>query len=160
MRGFQHPKRRRAFTLTAGATRNIIVRFTPSSAGAKGASLSISSNDPDESPFLINLSGTGTAAAPDIASNAASYSYGSLNVGSAREFIFIISNAGGSSLNVSATTITGTNAPEFIIPSGGGAFTLAAGAAHNLVVRFVPASAGDKTAALSIASNDPTKIRL
>jgi hypothetical protein len=74
-----------AFTLAAGATRNITVRFTPGAGGARSASLSISSNDPDENPFLISLSGTGTATAPDIASNLTSYSYGSLNLGSAKE---------------------------------------------------------------------------
>jgi len=50
-----------AFTLSPSASRNIVVRFTPASAGGKSASLSFSSNDPNENPFLINLDGTGVA---------------------------------------------------------------------------------------------------
>jgi hypothetical protein len=123
----------------------------------KSASLSFATNDPDENPFQVNLSGIG-GPAPDIASNMTSYSFGSVNIGSAGEYIFIVSNTGNADLNVTSTTITGivgVTGFEFIIPSGGGPFTLAPGATRNLVVRFVPASAGNKTAQLSIASNDP-----
>ncbi|MBE0543465.1 MAG: DUF3494 domain-containing protein, partial [Verrucomicrobia bacterium] len=44
------------------------VRFTPTSAGVKNAALHIASNDSDENPFDIALTGTGTTAAvPEIA---------------------------------------------------------------------------------------------
>jgi hypothetical protein len=46
--------------LSPGASRNITVRFRPTSLGAKKAKASIHSNDPDESPFAITLSGTGS----------------------------------------------------------------------------------------------------
>jgi len=49
-----------AFTLAPSATRNLVVRFGPTNAGSKSASVSITSNDPDENPFLINLSGKGS----------------------------------------------------------------------------------------------------
>jgi hypothetical protein len=48
-----------AFTLAPAATRNIVVRFTPASAGAKVATLRIQSNDPNENPLDLGLSGTG-----------------------------------------------------------------------------------------------------
>jgi hypothetical protein len=144
-----------SFTLAAGAARDIVVRFTPAGAGDKSASLNIASNDPDENPFTISLSGTGVASTPDIASNEASHHFGTLTRGRTADNTFIISNAGNQSLNVTATTLTGTNASEFSIVSGGGTFTLAAGATRNIVVRFSPDASGSKNASLSIASNDP-----
>ncbi|MFQ5492502.1 MAG: choice-of-anchor D domain-containing protein, partial [Phycisphaerae bacterium] len=50
-----------AFVVTPGGSQNVTVTFTPSSAGAKSASLRISSDDPDESQVDIALSGTGVA---------------------------------------------------------------------------------------------------
>lgn len=48
-------------TLAPGASATLEVVFTPTSEGAKPAALSIPSNDPDENPFNVPLSGTGTA---------------------------------------------------------------------------------------------------
>lgn len=44
---------------SSGGTTSFKVRFAPSSDGAKSATLSIVSNDADESPFVIHLTGTG-----------------------------------------------------------------------------------------------------
>jgi len=118
--------------------------------------LSISSNDPDENPLLVTLTGTATAiAVPDIAATPTSWSYGSLTVGNNSDKTFVITNEGTANLNVTATTITGTNAGEFNIQRGGGAFSLLPSATRDIIVRFAPTSAGSKTAAMSISSNDP-----
>jgi subtilase family serine protease len=50
-----------AFSLAPGATRKVTVRLTPTSLGAKAATLSFASNDPDENPKNVPLSGTGVA---------------------------------------------------------------------------------------------------
>ncbi|MDZ7265347.1 MAG: choice-of-anchor D domain-containing protein, partial [candidate division KSB1 bacterium] len=144
-----------SFTLSPSATRNLVVRFTPTTTGSKTASLSISSNDPDpsENPLLVSLSGSATV--PDISVDPSSWNYGSVTVGGYQEKTFVVKNDGNANLNVTATTITGANASEFSIQSGGGSFSLAPLATRNLVVRFTPASAGSKTATLSISSNDP-----
>ncbi len=49
-----------AFTLLPGGTQIVTVRFAPTSAGVKSAILRFISNDPDENPKDIPLSGTGT----------------------------------------------------------------------------------------------------
>jgi uncharacterized repeat protein (TIGR03803 family) len=48
-------------TLAAGASAAFTVRFSPTSPGAKSATLSISSNDPDENPFTLTLAGSGAS---------------------------------------------------------------------------------------------------
>ena len=50
--------------LAPGATREISVAFDPSSVGIKSASLSITSNDPDDATSEISLSGTGIQFTP------------------------------------------------------------------------------------------------
>jgi len=48
-----------AGTIAPGSTSNFIVRFSPQSTGTKTASLHFSSDDADESPYDIDLSGKG-----------------------------------------------------------------------------------------------------
>src|SRR5262249_30800629 len=50
-----------AFSLAPAATRLVTVRLTPTSLGSKVATLSFASNDTDENPKNVPLSGTGVA---------------------------------------------------------------------------------------------------
>jgi len=50
-------------TIAAGSSANVNVTFSPTSTGAKSATLTITSNDPDEATVNVALSGTGVAAA-------------------------------------------------------------------------------------------------
>ncbi|MEC5156963.1 choice-of-anchor D domain-containing protein [Chryseobacterium sp. MP_3.2] len=53
--------------ITGNSSTSFIVTFFPTTLGAKIAQLSIANNDSNENPYLINLTGTGTAsAASDI----------------------------------------------------------------------------------------------
>jgi hypothetical protein len=49
-------------TLAAGAEMQVTLSFAPKATGARTATLEVLSNDPDESPFLISLSGQGSNA--------------------------------------------------------------------------------------------------
>jgi uncharacterized repeat protein (TIGR03803 family) len=53
-------------TLAAGASAAFTVRFSPTSPGAKVATLSLASNDPDENPFTVALTGTGADTSPPV----------------------------------------------------------------------------------------------
>ncbi len=90
---------------------------------------------------------------PDISVDPASWSYGDVMLGEYSDKTFTVSNPGSDTLEVTATDLTGTNADEFTIESGGGSFSLAPEESHDIVVRFAPQSAGDKSAALSLANN-------
>ncbi|UCE20327.1 MAG: choice-of-anchor D domain-containing protein [Gemmatimonadota bacterium] len=141
-------------TIVSGGARNLIVRFTPTSGGAKTATLQILSDDPDEGTVLVPLTGSGCAEA-NISLNPLVKNYGTVSVGSSSPGTFVVSNTGCQDLQVTATTILGTNHTQFQIESGGGFFTVGSGLSHNIVVRFVPTSGGFKEATLRILSNDP-----
>ncbi len=52
------------FTISPGGNAVFDVSFHPLSEGAKNATLRITSNDSDENPYLVNLTGTGQSAIP------------------------------------------------------------------------------------------------
>lgn len=103
-------------------------------------------------------------AVPDIAVNSIALEWGEVTLGSNATQTLVVSNTGGAALQVTATILSGANASEFAIASGGAPFTLSPGTSHNLVLRFTPASAGSKSASLSLTSNDtdesPMKVAL
>jgi len=49
------------FTLAPGDSTNVALTFTPTSSGPKSARLRLTSDDPDENPVLVVLTGTGVA---------------------------------------------------------------------------------------------------
>ncbi len=76
----------------------------------------------------------------------------------------MVSNPGTADLQVSATSLVGTNTDQFAITSGGGSFTLAPGATRNVVVSFNPTSVNGKSASLRFDNNvqgkDPLDVPL
>ncbi len=52
--------------ISPGNNTPFIIRFSPTSEGSKNTSISISSNDPDGSPYIINLTGMSSADPPTI----------------------------------------------------------------------------------------------
>ena len=72
-----------AVTVAPGGTHNIDVDFNPTTLGSKSAALSISSDDPDENPLDVSLSGNGVAVpVPDISVTPTSHDYGDVQLGS------------------------------------------------------------------------------
>ena len=143
------------FTLSPGTSQTVTVGFYPSTAGAKVASLDLTSDDPDEGNVSISLTGSGEAAVPDITVSPSSHDYGSVVLGQSGSQNFTVTNDGTSDLTVSATALTGANAAEFNIDSGGGSFTLIPGASQTVMVGFYPSTAGAKVASLDLTSDDP-----
>jgi hypothetical protein len=144
------------FTVAPGATHNLVVRFAPTSGGTKTTTLRLISDDPDESPLDVALSGVGTTA-PDISVAPTSHNYGNVNVGSSVTNTFTVSNTGTGNLVVGASTLTGADAAAFAIVNGQSGFTLAPGATSPIEVSFSPSTQGAKSATLSIPSNDPNE---
>lgn len=134
---------------------SISVRFTPATAGAKSAALQFFSNDPDENPFSVNLSGTGIQ--PEIVATPDSLSFGHVRVNRDSIFTLLISNNGTADLRISDTTITGLQ-PELYSIVNGPALPIVirpGGAGFPLQLRFAPVALGSTAADLLLTSNDP-----
>ena len=80
-----------------------------------------------------------------------SLSFGNVNVGSSGPQTLTVSNTGGSTLNVTGITVSGTDAAEF--SASPTSFNVNAGGNQDVTVTFSPTSTGSKSASLSIAHN-------
>jgi hypothetical protein len=138
-------------SLAAGASCTSGVRFAPTSAGAKVASLLVGST-------WVSLSGTGVTAT-SISPSATALAFGTTNVGSTRSMSFSITNTGTTAVTLQTLLPGGADAAQFTVqaPAGAGApclvgNSLAAGASCTSGVRFAPTSTGQKVASLLVGS--------
>lgn len=144
-------------------TTTFMVRFAPTTPGQKTAAIHILSNDADQSPFDINLTGTGTT--PEIAmqqppgtdisdGSANPVNFGPVVARTIRSLTFIIRNQGTSDLSGLAVTKSAVGTPQDFTVAPLGATTVVPNALTSFTVTFSPAAAGRRTATLHIASND------
>lgn len=111
----------------------------------------------------FEFSGTGPEIAvstggDDLPAGSGLIDFGTKEVGSATDVVFTIRNKGTADLNLTASprvAITGTDKSQFTVTEQPAVAKLAPGATTTFTVRFGPKSSGDKSAAISIASNDP-----
>ncbi len=145
------------FTIAPAESEDIKLSFTLTSAGQKTATLQIRSNDPDEDPIEIPLTGIGVedSGEPDIAASPDSPDFGEVEIGQRSEQAVTVSNEGTADLQVSDTGLSGTDADQWEITNGEEPFTLAPSETQEVILSFGPTSAGVKSATLEIASNDP-----
>ena len=137
------------------------VRFSPVSGGIKNAAISISNNDSDENPYVLNLTGTGiTAPEMDLNQNGtpiadgSSYDFGSHPAGTGTDIVFTIKNTGSADLTMTTPlVITGADAGQFSVQSNPVSPVNAADSTA-FTIRFTPTSYGIKSAAISISNND------
>lgn len=155
------------FTINAGATRTVQVRFAPGVDGIRTANLNFVSNDLDEEYFAVALSGQGVSPDVSVTGNGQHISngdltpgtanntdFGTVNTGTNAGKAFVIQNTGLGTLTLDSVRFSGVNAAEFSVPGTSFPLTIAAGATQALNVQFAPAAAGIRTATLAISSND------
>ena len=140
--------------------------FIPASAGSFSDTLTINSDDADESVYAISLDGTGAAAAvPDIDVTingteyltGSTYDFGDIQQGDSSVVTLTITNSGSTDLNIISDAMNlGTNYSE----GGPGLALLAAGGSTTLDVTFSPTVAGPLTDYIAIGSDDPDETNL
>jgi hypothetical protein len=157
-----------AKSVPAGDSISFTLRFAPTGAGSKTATVSIANDDKNENPYDFTITGTAIAAAAaapeikllqdttEIASGTGSFGFGELLVSNTLVRTFTIENTGTQDLVLSGSPrvqLGGANADQFSVtqPATG---TLAGGGSTTFTVQFAPTSDGLKTAGLSIANND------
>src|ERR1019366_7096569 len=138
-------------SVAAGGNCSISVTFTPTAAGIRGASVTITDNAAG-SPHTVTLSGTGVGA-PIVSLTAGSLTFASQNVGttSAAQSV-TLNNTGTATLLISGLAVTGTNPGDFAQTNTCGA-SVAAGGSCSILVTFTPTAAGIRGASVTITDN-------
>ncbi len=134
------------------------VAFSPVRGGAHDATLRLLSDDPDESPYPIQLSGVGIE--PDIiVLNATAtapvhgLAFAPTKVGTTSERSVIVRNDGTGDLNLD--TWYCTHAAYSIEPANGSTMLLQPGESRTFKVLFSPTADGDCQGFMRIRSDDP-----
>lgn len=152
-----------AATLASEESTSFIIKFRPSGAGLKTGTLRIASNDADENPFSLTLSGTATggqnssiqivgSSGNPLANGSGVQNFGSTAVQSTVSRSLTISNNGNVALSGISVTLTGAHAGDFSVTPLG-ASTLQAGGVMPLLISFTPTAPGTRNATISVASS-------
>jgi len=135
-------------SLAAGASCTISVTFKPTATGTRSAAVSVTDNA-SGSPQQVPLSGTGTAA--KLSPTSLNFGTQAIGVTSAAKTV-TLTNAGTTSLTITAIAITGTNPADFAQTHTCGS-SLAAAASCTISITFKPTASGSRSAALSVTDN-------
>jgi Ca2+-binding RTX toxin-like protein len=135
--------------LAPAASCTVGVTFTPTSVGAKSATLSIV-HDAAGSPSAVALSGTGVAPAGAVLSMPATVDLGTVRLNQTRNQNVRVANTGSQPLVIGVVETTG---PSFSATRGNCPASLAPGRNCSLSVSFRPSVAGAHTGTLTVHSN-------
>jgi hypothetical protein len=136
-------------TIAAGGSATFSVLFAPTTAGSLTGTVSIASNAPN-SPNVLSLSGTGTAASVTLSSNPASVSFTNVNTGSSSLKSVTIANSGNTNVTISQITV---NAKDFKVSGMTTPVTLAAGKNAAMSVSFSPTASESITGNIEVSSS-------
>jgi len=131
-------------TLAASASCTINVTFSPSAAGTRMGTLTITDNAPG-SPHLVNLSGTGVGPGVSLSATTLHFADQPLGTTSAPDTV-TLTNGGNAPLTISGITASGAYAESNDCVS-----PLAAGAHCTITVTFTPTVVGGQSGTLTIA---------
>jgi hypothetical protein len=137
-------------TVNAGASCTVSVTFTPTAAGTRTGSVTIT-DDAAGSPHQVLLTGTGFFSGPAVSLTPTSLTFAAQAVGtfSAAQQV-TLKNTGGGTLKIasigrSGDFYEGHNCPMTLVPN----------ASCTLRVTFAPTSAGTRSGTVTIADNAP-----
>ncbi len=151
-----------ATTVTAGNSTTVELSFYTTVLGVKNTRFTISSNDPGNADFVLNLTGTGVPAEAIVAveqdgtpypNDGTAYDFGEARIAVdtvTREFT--IRNTGTIDLHIAGIVLNDT--VNFSLDDSLTDYTVAAGASTTVSVSFDPATEGLTTSYLTISSDD------
>jgi len=146
--GFSYSGPNLPVTLTAGQSTTFNAIFTPTAAGASSGALTINSNA--QNPMLtVPLTGTGVAQG-QLTPNPTNLGFGNVQIGKSKTLTETLTNTGGSSLTISAASISGTG---FSMSGLSLPLTLTAGQSTTFSAQFAPSVSGAASGSVSITSN-------
>jgi hypothetical protein len=137
--------------IAPGTSVAVPIRFQPAALGRRSGTITVFSDDP-ASPATVAVSGVAPAPRLTLAIADAG-NFGACCVGSFVDEPLLLFNSGACTLTVTAIT---SSAGEFLAPQVlTFPFTIEAGNAVSVPIRFQPSSLGAKSATITVASDDP-----
>src|SRR5579862_909158 len=150
-------------TLPAGSTCTATMVFAPTAAGTRQASLIFTDNS-GQSPASVSLSGTGTVASSTATVDPSSLFFSATNLGSTSPAQTVtLRNGGAAAISSISTSITGTNASDFVLSGSSCGASLAPSSSCTVNIAFAPSAAGPRSATLTFndsAANNPQTVAL
>ncbi|MFK8016389.1 MAG: choice-of-anchor D domain-containing protein [Gammaproteobacteria bacterium] len=145
-------------TIMDGDACEFTVMFAPADVGAREATLTVTSNATVEPTVDIDLSGTGVSG-PQLTLAETTLSIGSaeapIELDQSATASFMVISSGSSDVTVASIALSGDGAAQFAITDEDcTANALASMDVCNVEVTFAPATAGDKSAIVTVTSND------
>ena len=137
----------------AGNSCYIYAQFTPTAAGARTGSISISADDTPGVPHVVSLSGNGLTASARLNITPGSLIFPPTVTGNTSAYQLVtVTNPGNTPILISSATIAGS---DFSIYSNGcaGATLSVDGYGCNVWVQFTPTTTGPLTGALTFTDN-------
>ena len=144
-----------AYSLAAGQSRVVTVRFLPTVAGEHTCTISTG----NATCGSVSCRGTGQGGTAQCDVTPQSLPFGDVEVGSSAEASFTIENTGQGNLT-GTVAAPSPNTAGFRIVSGSGAYQLAAGASRTVTVAFEPTTAGAATATIDTGSGSCADVTL
>lgn len=128
-------------------TKNISLKFTPTSGGWKQAVLNFSCNTGSDQTVTI----TGKCGVISVEPSKNTVKFDSVNINTHLTNSFTLNNTGNMGAKVTKIDITGNNALFFTVVSPEAPFTIDSGSSQEVSVNFSPLASGLATAQLDVA---------
>src|SRR5208337_1747268 len=145
--------------LAAGASCQVTINFTPTTAGALGATLQVVDNAPG-SPQSVSLSGAGTSPTtpqPQVSLSSSSLGFGSQTQGtSSTPQVITLTNSGNAALHVSGVALGGSAPKDWSETTTCAGAAIAAQGTCTISVTFSPSDNGILSAVLTVADDAPS----
>ncbi|UCE19796.1 MAG: M6 family metalloprotease domain-containing protein [Gemmatimonadota bacterium] len=141
-------------TVIPGGILEVAIAFTPAAAGSVSGQLRIESDDPNENPLVVSVTGVGADTESNIELSGTSHDFGNVPVNETSAWQFTIFNTGSGSLRVYSIV---SNHSDFDIAAPDFPQEVPVGGSIEVTVRFRPQSEGLKSGQLTLSSNDPDR---
>lgn len=134
----------------------VTLTFSPTSAIAASASLSVSDNAPG-SPHIVALTGTGVSPTPEVSFVPGTLTFpGTTTQGTSSAPQSVSgTNSGTASLQFSSVALSGLNAADFSISANTCTTSVAAGNSCSVTLVFSPLASGVRSTNLTLSNNAP-----
>jgi hypothetical protein len=142
-------------TLNAGQTATLNLQFDPAAAGAATGNLTLTSDAQASPSDIVQMTGTGVAAAPPVAGagltvSSSTVAFGNVAVGTPSTQSLTLTSSGTTAVIVSGATLSGAG---FTMSGATFPLTLNAGQTATLSLQFDPTATGAATGTLTISSD-------